>query len=118
MAHRNVAIEKAKELLERKVSGSLKDEIERWYESFGTDDEDYETDVLIETLEDNIMSIDEQIAYFKSAKARISFGEEQSRELLSRAETRKKAGEQFCDCAECRKIKELLSLLKTDLQTV
>ncbi|MGI6211296.1 MAG: molecular chaperone Hsp90 [Anaerovoracaceae bacterium] len=102
-------IAKAKELLEApSICPELKEETEAWLKAVGTDGEKDETKRFIAELEDDIVPIDDSIAFFGSPDAEKIFGKEQAAATLAHMKEVKANGGKYCDCPACSAAKAIL----------
>ena len=74
---------------------------EAFLKAAGTAEEDAQMKAYVAELKEDLLSIEELIAFAKSENAVKCFGEDDAREMLKHAEERKAAGEKFCDCEAC-----------------
>lgn len=72
-----------------------------WKAALGTEKEARQTEKLLTELEEDLLSIDELIAFASSENGIQVFGEENAEKEIARAQERKAAGAKYCDCPAC-----------------
>lgn len=73
-----------------------------WKATLGTEGEAKQTEKLLAELEEDLLTIDELIAFAGSeAGVEVFGGEERAKKEISRAQERKAAGAKYCDCPAC-----------------
>lgn len=108
---REKVTEKTKALiLAPTCSAETKEAAERWLKAAGGDSERAETVSYIQELEEDIMPIDQLIAFSGSETGRKYFGEETAAGIEAHARKIKEAGGKYCDCPACILVKEILDL--------
>ena len=102
--------EKTRELIDAPtVSSETKAAAQSWLEAAGTDREKEETKKYIDELEEDIMPIDNLIAFAESEGGAKVFGEEKTKEVAAHAKEIKAAGAKYCDCPACAAVEAILS---------
>lgn len=89
-------------------SAEAKEAARRWLDAVGTDRESEETKKYIEELEEDIMPIDNLIAFAGSDAGVQYFGAEAAGNIVSHAEEIKAGGGQYCDCPACLAVAAIL----------
>ena len=103
---------KTEALLEIRCAQELKDVAAKWLAALDTADEQAATDAYIAELKEDIMTVDDVIAFFSSPAAAERFGADKAAEI---AESNKKAnaeGAVYCGCPACTAALEILNLLE------
>ena len=80
----------------------------------GTAEEDVQIKAYVAELKEDIVPIDDLIAFAKSEHAVQCCGEEGAKEMLAHAEERKAAGEKFCDCEACSAALAIIDKVEAD----
>lgn len=80
-----------------------------WMKMLGTEKEAEQTEKLLAELEEDLLPIDNYIA-FASSEAGINVfgGEEGAQKEILRTKERKAAGEKYCDCPACAAVLAIL----------
>ena len=86
----------------------LKDAAIAWKDSYGTDNEKYSASVLVDELNEDVMSADDTIRFFESPAAESYFGAEVAAQKLQELLDHKAAGGKYCNCEACSLGAELL----------
>lgn len=89
-------------------SSETKEAAERWLKALGTDGEKAETEAYIRELEEDIMPIEQLIAFAGSDAGKNYFGAETAEGIVSHAKEIQAAGGKYCDCPACLIVKEIL----------
>lgn len=80
-----------------------------WLDALGTDREAEETEKYIAELEEDIMPIDNLIAFAQSeAGAAVFGGAEAAKGVAAHAQEVKDAGAKYCDCPACAAVEAIL----------
>ncbi|MCM1039429.1 MAG: molecular chaperone Hsp90 [Ruminococcus sp.] len=79
-----------------------------WKKALGTDEEVMQTEKLLAELEEDLLSIDEYIAFASSEDGIQEFGKEEAKKEAARAKERKAAGAKYCDCPACSAVLAVL----------
>ncbi|MDO4953342.1 MAG: heat-shock protein Hsp90 [Synergistaceae bacterium] len=79
----------------------LKALAQQWLADEGTKREAETTAKLIAELKEDVLPVDEVIAFFNSPQAAEIFGEEQQKIYQKHMAELKAAGGQYCDCPAC-----------------
>lgn len=102
-------LEKTKELMNAPTcSAETKEAAKMWMEAVGTDKEAQMTKDYIAELEEDIMPIDNLIAFAGSDAGKEYFGAETAAGIVSHAEEIKATGAKYCDCPACTVVEEIL----------
>ena len=73
-----------------------------WMNALGTDKEAEQTEKLLAELEEDLLPIDNYIAFAGSeAGINVFGGEDGAKKEISRTKERKAAGAKYCDCPAC-----------------
>ena len=100
---------KTRELIEAPTcSSETKEAAVRWLEALGTDREKAETKSYISELEEDIMPIEQLIAFAGSEAVKSYFGADTAAGIEAHAKEIKAAGGKYCDCPACLLVKEIL----------
>ena len=100
---------KTEQLLAGHVVPALKEAAQQWLDTYSDGAANAEAaKAYVAALEQGVATIDEQIAFLSSDKAKEMFGEGQAA-ALAKAEARKAAGEPYCGCPACTLALEILS---------
>lgn len=83
------------------VSDEAKEAAERWLKAAGTPEEAEETVRYIKELEEDILPIDDLVAFAGSSAAAGMMGKDHADALLVHAREIKAAGAVHCDCPAC-----------------
>ncbi len=103
-------IEKTKQLIEAPTcSEEAKLAARAWLDAVDTDGEQEETRRYIAELEEDIMPIDNLMAFAGSEEGANYFGAETAKEIAAHAADIKAAGGQYCDCPACTIVAEILA---------
>lgn len=81
---------------ELKVAGKA------WLDAIGTDGEKAAAEALVKELEEDVLSIDELIAFAQSPVAAEKFGKEGAEGMLQGALAAKAQGGRYCTCEACQ----------------
>ena len=101
--------EKTKALIEAPTcSSEAKAAAKAWLEAAGTDREAEETKAYLKELEEDIMPIDQLIAFASSDQGRQYFGAEKAEEIAAHGKEIKASGGKYCDCPACAIVAEIL----------
>ena len=108
---REIVIEKSKALIEAPTcSAETKEAAQKWLAAAGTADEKAETASYISELEEDIMPIDQLIAFAGSEAGKGYFGADAASGIEAHAREIKAAGGKYCDCPACAIVKDILDL--------
>ncbi len=100
---------KTKELIAAPTcSSETKEAAERWLKALGTEGEKAETEAYIRELEEDIMPIEQLIAFAGSDAGKKYFGADTAGEIESHAKEIQAAGGKYCDCPACLAVKYIL----------
>lgn len=100
---------KTRELIDAPTcSKETKEAAERWLAALGTDAEKSQTESYIKELEEDIMPIDQLIAFAGSEKGKDYFGADTAAGIEAHAKEIKAAGGEYCDCPACLIVKDIL----------
>ena len=94
---RDYVVEQTHRLMEAfSCSGEAKEAAQAWLAALGTDREAEETRKYVQELEEDLVTVDQLIAFAESDEGRQVFGAEAAhgREI-------KAAGAKYCDCPAC-----------------
>ena len=106
---REALAEKTRKLITMSHYAPLTEAAQKWLDTMADGEANKAaTKAYIAALEDGIATIDESIAFAKSAKAKEIFGADAAAELLKKEQARKAKGEKFCNCPACALAQEIL----------
>lgn len=106
---KEIVVEKVKELLQASsCCAEAKEAARNWLDAIGTEKEAEAAKALIAELEEDIMSIDDLIAFAASETGVKVFGAEKAKSVLAHAEAVKAAGGKYCDCPACAAVEAIL----------
>lgn len=102
-------VKKTHELMEAPTcSSEAKQAAKAWLNSIGTQNEKLESEKYIAELLEDIMPIDNLIAFAKSDKGISYFGKEKAEEIVIHATEIKAKGAKYCDCPACLAAAQIL----------
>ncbi len=105
----NYVVEKTKELIDAPTcSSETKEAAKKWLDAVGTENEAAETKNYIAELEEDIMPIDNLIAFAGSDAGAQVFGADNARNVAAHAREIKAAGAKYCDCPACALVEVIL----------
>lgn len=81
--------------------GELKDAGKAWIAALGTEGEKAASEAFVKELEEDVMSVDDTIAFFITPKAVAFFGPQGAAEKLEGLKQHKANGGKYCNCAAC-----------------
>ena len=87
---------------------------EAFLKAVGTAEEDIQIKAYVKELKEDIVPIDELIAFAKSDRAVQYCGEDDAKEMLAHAQERQAAGEKFCDCEACSAAVAIIDKVEAD----
>ena len=100
--------EKTKELIAAtSCSAEAKEAANAWLEAVGTEKEAEVTKNYIAELEEDIMPIENLIAFSDSDAGREYFGAEAAADIAAHAKEIQKNGAKYCDCPACAAIEAI-----------
>lgn len=79
-----------------------------WLDALGTDREAAQTQAYLQELEEDLVTVDELIAFAQSAAGRQVFGPEAAN-VAAHGRALKEAGARFCDCPACQAAAAILT---------
>ena len=85
-----------------------KDMAKAWLNAIGTEQESEQTKAYIQELEEDIVTIENLIAFSSSDEGKAYFGAEKASEILQHAKDIQKQGAQYCDCPACSLVLDIL----------
>ena len=80
----------------------------------GTAEEDVQIKAYVAELKEDVLSLDDLIAFAKSDRAVAYCGEEDAKQMLAHAEESKAAGAKFCDCEACSAALAIIDKVEAD----
>ena len=89
-------------------SSETKAAAKAWLDAVGTDREAEETQAYIKELEEDIMPVDQLIAFAGSKQCSQYFGEEKAARIAAHGKEIQAAGRKYCDCPACAIVEEIL----------
>ncbi|WP_294578288.1 molecular chaperone Hsp90 [uncultured Thomasclavelia sp.] len=87
----------------------LKDIATEFLAALGTDQEKEMTKKYLAEIEEDIMPIDNLIAFASSEAGASVFGKDKAQEVATHAKEIKASGAKYCDCPACKVCEEILS---------
>ena len=103
-------VEKTHEMMEaHSCSAEAKAAGQAWLDAIGTENEAQETKKYIAELEEDIMPIDNLIAFAESEGGAQVFGAVKTNEVAAHAKEIKAAGAKYCDCPACAAVEAILA---------
>ena len=107
-------VEKTKELMDAVTcSVETKEAAKAWLTAVGTENEPEQTKKYIAELEEDIMPVDNLIAFAESDAGAQVFGADHAKDVAAHAKEIKEAGAKYCDCPACAAVEAILE--KKDL---
>lgn len=88
----------------------LKDAARNWLESLDTKAEPEAAHAFVNELEEDVMKVDDVIAFFSSPAAAEHFGGEKAAAMAAHMHELKAKGAVYCDCEACTKGAALLAV--------
>ncbi len=82
---------------------------EAWMDAVGMPEQDEETKKYIKELEEDVMPIEQLIAFAGSEGGIAVFGKEGAKNMEEHARKLQAEGEQYCDCAACQAALDILA---------
>ena len=79
-----------------------------WLDALGTDREAAQTQAYLRELEEDLVTVDQLIAFAQSAAGRQVFGPEAD-SVAAHGRALKEAGARFCDCPACQAAAAILT---------
>ncbi len=102
-------IEKVKEMMSaHSCCAEAKAAAQAWLDAIGTDREAEQAKNLIAELEEDLMPIDQLIAFAESEAGAGVFGDKAA-EVAEHAKAVKAAGGKYCDCPACAAVEAVLA---------
>lgn len=89
-------------------SSETKAAAKAWLDAVGTDREAEETQAYIKELEEDIMPVDQLIAFAGSKQGSQYFGEEKAAQIAAHGKEIQATGRKYCDCPACAIVEEIL----------
>lgn len=106
---KSYVIEKVKEMMEaHSCCEEAKAAGQAWLNAIGTDKEAEQAKNLIAELEEDIMPIDQLIAFADSEAGAKVFGKDMAANVAAHAKEIKAAGAKYCDCPACTAVAAVL----------
>ena len=106
---KDIIVAKTKELMEAPTcSAETREAACRWLESAGTSSEKSETENYIRELEEDIMPVDQLIAFAGFEAGKKYFGPDTAAGIEAHGREIKASGGKYCDCPACLKVSEIL----------
>ena len=90
----------------------LKEMAEQWLKSVGSENEALMTQQYMAELKEDIMPIDNLIAFASSKDGQIYFGESKAKEIVRHSQEIQAQGAQYCDCPACAIVEDILKTLE------
>ena len=102
-------VEKTRALMEAPTcSSETKAAAAAWLDAVGTDREKAETESYIKELEEDIMPVEQLIAFAESDMGAKVFGDN-ARGVAEHGRELKAAGKKYCDCPACAAVEAILA---------
>ena len=102
--------QKAKELIDAPTCcAEAREAVQKWLDAVGTDEEAKLAKIMIAELEEDIMPIDNLIAFADSEAGAQVFGAEKAVQVKAQAEEIKASGAKYCDCPACAAVEAILA---------
>ena len=99
---RDYVVEQTHRLVEGfSCSGEAKEAAQAWLAALGTDREAEETRKYVQELEEDLVTVDQLIAFAESDEGRQVFGAEAAPGVAAHGREIKAAGAKYCDCPAC-----------------
>ena len=99
---RDYVVEQTHRLMEAfSCSGEAKEAAQAWLAALGTDREAEETRKYVQELEEDLVTVDQLIAFAESDEGRQVFGAEAAPGVAAHGREIKAAGAKYCDCPAC-----------------
>ena len=86
-----------------------KDAAQHWLDSLDTPDEPKATEAYLNELAEDILPIDDLIAFCSSEQGEQLFGKERAAAAAAHGKELKHNGAKYCDCAACSAAEAILS---------
>ena len=91
-------------------SAETKEAAQRWLDTVDTPSLKEETQKYIAELEEDIMPIDNLIAFAESQQGKVYFGSDTAAGIAAHGKEIRKAGAKYCDCPACAAAEKILAL--------
>ncbi len=102
-------VEKTRALMEAPTcSSETKAAAAAWLDAVGTDREKAETESYIKELEEDIMPVEQLIAFAESEGGQQYFGADTAKGIAIHGREIQAAGGKYCDCPACAIVAEIL----------
>jgi len=102
-------IDSVKELVAApSVCPEAKEAGEKYLAAVGTDEQKKAAEMLVTELEEDVLTLDQNIEFFGSPAAAQKFGKEAAEGYLAHFKEAKAAGKKWCDCPACAAGKAVL----------
>ncbi len=102
-------VAKTRELIDAPTcSSETKASAQKWLDALGTDAEKAETKSYIGELEEDIMPIENLIAFAQSENGVAYFGADTAANIVAHAKEIQAAGARYCDCPACAIAEKIL----------
>ena len=88
----------------------LKEMAEQWLKSVGSENEALMTQQYMAELKEDLMPIDNLIAFASSKDGQIYFGESKAKEIVRHSQEIQAQGAQYCDCPACAIVEDILKI--------
>ena len=101
-------MEKARELMDAHTCcAEAREAIQAWLDAIGTDKEAEMAENLIAELEEDLMPVEQLIAFAESEAGAGVFGDKAG-EVAAHGRTIREAGGKYCDCPACAAVEAIL----------
>lgn len=91
-------------------SAEAKEAAHAWLDAVGTPSQQAETQKYIAELEEDIMPIDNLIAFAESEQGKAYFGADTSAGIAAHGKEIRKNGAKYCDCPACATAEKILAM--------
>ena len=106
----DTVMEKTRQLINAPTcSIEAKTAAQNWLDAIGTEKEVAETQKYIAELEEDIMPIDNLIAFASSPQGIEYFGADSAKNIVSHSQEIKAVGAKYCDCPACAAAEAILN---------
>lgn len=105
----NAIVEKTKALVEAPtVCKEAKEAAQKFLESVGSDTMQEHLHAFIKEIKEDIVTIEDLIAFSTSDAGKHHFGEETANQIAQHALEIKDQGAKYCDCPACKAVADIL----------
>lgn len=101
-------VEKTREMMAPPCCAELKEAGQAWIDAIGTEGEKAAAKAYVAELKDDIVPIDDNIAFMQSDAGAKVFGADQAHGYAEHFKEVKAAGGKYCDCPACAAAMDIL----------